>query len=153
MKISICFRLLMLFSIYLRTFISMSIRLEGDEGVMGWYFGNWLFSWCCFGFYCLFQWWHCFIPKRSIMLKGQLEQQRLLRSFKKSDALLEPMLFRWFPFAFALAKRVKTGDWAARTTLHSQDSSLSYNISWIRANWWEVILLFFSTFFRSPKQF
>ena len=38
------------------------------------------------------------------MLNRQFEQQRLLRSFKKSYALLESMLFRGLPFWLTLAK-------------------------------------------------
>jgi hypothetical protein len=148
----ICFWLLILFSFYLRTLISMSIRFEGDEGVVGGYFGYWLLCWCCFRFWGLIRRWHCFILKRSIMLNRQLGQQWLLRSFQKSDALLQSMLFWWFPFSLVLAEWVETGDGATRTSLHSYPSPLSHNISRIWSNWREIIFLPFITLFRPPEQ-
>jgi hypothetical protein len=149
LKISICFGLLMLFTSYLRASISMSIRSQRYERVVGWYIGNWLFRWNSFRFIWFFLNWHITL---CIMQNDSCEQQRLLKSFKKSDTLLESVLFIWIPFCFAFAQRVKASNRPARTPLHSLNPPFSNNISRIRSYWRKVILVFLISFFSSPKQ-
>ncbi len=151
LKILFSFLLMMLFAFNLRSFISMCIRFKRDEGVVGGYFCYWLFCWWLFWFYWFLERWHCFYFQEKYYAESIVVATKLLRSFKKSYALLESMLFGRLPFWFTLAKRVETSDWATCTSLHSLDSSFSNNISWIMSNRREVIFLLFIWFFRSPK--